>query len=110
MENDSVKQLLKCLIILYKEKNGGIVVLAKIIKKWSDGSVSIAVEAGKDDMNKEGTHVHVYKRGRRTDSRIPGNNRDLDDKDYDIAEKLYYENLREIESLCNAVIRGEYDH
>lgn len=37
--------------------------MAKIIKEWTDGSVSIAVESGKDDMNREGTHVHIYKNG-----------------------------------------------
>ena len=83
--------------------------MAKIIKEWSKGSVSIAVEAGKDDMNREGSHVHIYKRGRRTDSRIPGRNRDLDDSDFDTAEDLYYQNLSEIESLCMAVRDGKYD-
>lgn len=39
-------------------------------------------------MNKEGTHVHIYKRMRRTDSRIPGKNRDLDDADFDAAEEF----------------------
>ena len=83
--------------------------MAKIIKEWSEGSVSIAVESGKDDMNREGTHVHVYKRGRRTDSRIPGRNRDLDDRDFDTAEDLYYQHLSEIETLCRAVKDGNYD-
>ena len=83
--------------------------MAKIIKEWGEGSVSIAVEAGKNDMNREGTHVHVYKRGRRTDSRIPGNNRDLDPDDFDIAEDLYYRNLSEIDSLCKDVKDGKYD-
>lgn len=83
--------------------------MAKIIKEWVEGSVSIAVEAGKNDMNREGTHVHVYKRGRRTDSRIPGNNRDLDPDDFDIAEDLYYRNLSEIDSLCKDVKDGKYD-
>ena len=53
--------------------------MAKIVKEWSKGSISIAVEIGRDDMNRDGTHVHIYKRGRRTDSRIPGKNRDLDE-------------------------------
>lgn len=83
--------------------------MAKIIREWSEGSVSIAVEAGKDDMNREGSHVHVYKRGRRTDSRIPGKNRDLDDKDFDMAEDLYYRHISEIETLCNDVRDGKYD-
>ena len=83
--------------------------MAKIIEEWSKGSISIAVEAGKDDMNREGTHVHVYKRGRRTDSRIPGKNRDLDDNDFDTAEELYYRHLPEIEKLCRAVKDGKYD-
>lgn len=83
--------------------------MAKIIKEWSRGSVSIAVETGKDDMNREGTHVHIYKRGRRTDSRIPGKNRDLDSDDFDTAEDLYYQHLSEIETLCKAVKDGRYD-
>lgn len=83
--------------------------MAKIIREWSEGSVSIAVEVGKDDMNREGSHVHVYKRGRRTDSRIPGKNRDLDDKDFDMAEDLYYRHISEIETLCNDVRDGKYD-
>ncbi len=82
--------------------------MAKTIKEWSKGSVSIVVEAGKDDMNREGTHVHIYKRGRRTSSRIPGKNRDLDDDDFEIAEDLYYKNLSEIESYCNDVKNGRY--
>lgn len=28
--------------------------MATIIKEWSSGSISVAVEAGKDDMNREG--------------------------------------------------------
>lgn len=83
--------------------------MAKIIKKWENGSVSIAVEAGKDDMNREGTHVHIYKRGRRTLSRIPGRNRDVDDADFDVAEELYYRHLSEIETICQAVKDGKYD-
>lgn len=84
--------------------------MATIIKEWSAGSISIAVEAGKDDMNREGTHVHVYKRNRRTSTRIPGKNYDLDNKDYDIAEELYYVHLREIEQLCLDVKSGKYDN
>lgn len=84
--------------------------MAKRIKEWSDGSVSIVVEAGKDDMCSEGTHVHIYKRGRRTSSRIPGRNMDLDTKDYDIAESLYYRNLSEIERICAEVKAGKYDN
>lgn len=83
--------------------------MAKILKQWSDGSVSIAVEAGKDDMNREDTHVHIYKRGRRTNSRIPGRNKDLDDRDFEIAGKLYDNNLSEIEQWCQAVKDGKYD-
>lgn len=83
--------------------------MAKTIKEWSRGSISIAVEAGKDDMNREGPHVHVYKRGRRTDSRIPGKNRDLDDADFNVAEELYYQHSSEIETLCKAVKDGRYD-
>jgi len=83
--------------------------MATIIRQWSKGSVSIAVEAGVDDMRREGTHVHIYKRGRRTDSRIPGRNRDLDDEDFDTAEDLYYDNIREIESICEDVADGKYD-
>lgn len=83
--------------------------MAKIVKEWSKGSISIAVEIGRDDMNRDGTHVHIYKRGRRTDSRIPGKNRDLDDGDFDTAEDLYYKHLSEIEALCNEVKTGRYD-
>ncbi len=83
--------------------------MAKIIKEWESGSVSIAVEAGKDDMNREGTHVHIYKRRRRTSSRIPGRNRDVDDADFDVAEALYYRHLSEIETICQAVKDGKYD-
>lgn len=83
--------------------------MATIIKEWSSGSISVAVEAGKDDMNREGTHVHVYKRGRRTQTRIPGMNRDLDTKDFDVAEQLYYSNYSQINSICNDVIAGKYD-
>ncbi|MGN0413849.1 MAG: hypothetical protein ACI4FV_12525 [Lachnospiraceae bacterium] len=84
--------------------------MAKIIKEWNEGSVSIAVEAGKDDMNREGTHVHIYKRGRRTNSRIPGKNLDLDDNDFDKAEALYYRHLSEIKALCEDVKAGKYDN
>ena len=83
--------------------------MAKVIKEWKSGSVSIVVEAGKDDMNREGTHVHIYKRGRRTSSRIPGKNRDIDDADFDAAEELYYQHLSEIETICRAVKDGKYD-
>lgn len=82
--------------------------MGKVVKDWTDGSVSVAVESGKDDMNREGTHVHVYKRGRRTDTRIPGRNKDLDDKDFDIAEKLYYANYSEIDKLCKEVKEGKH--
>ena len=54
-------------------------------------------------------HVHVYKRNRRTSTRIPGKNYDLDDKDYDIAEKLYYEHFKEIERFCLDIKDGKYD-
>lgn len=83
--------------------------MAKIIKEWSSGSVSIAVEAGKNHMNSEDAHVHIYKRGRRTDSRIPGSNKDLDSKDFDIAEDLYYQHLSEIEKFCQEVKDGKHD-
>lgn len=83
--------------------------MTKIIREWSEGSVSIAVEAGKDDMNREGIHVHVYKRGRRTGSRIPGKNRDLDNKDFDTAKDLCYRHISEIETLCDDVRDGKYD-
>ena len=83
--------------------------MAKIVKEWSSGSVSIAVEAGKDSMNSDGTHVHIYKRGRRTRSRIPGRNLDLDPKDFAEAEALFDRNYREIERLCNDVKTGKYD-
>ena len=89
--------------------SGGVMFMATIIKAWSKGSVSIAVESGKDDMNREGTHVHVYKNGRRTESRIPGRNKGLDNKDYYTAETLYDENLYEIDKYCADVKNGKYD-
>ena len=78
------------------------------VKKWERGSIAIAVERGKDHMCHEDTHVHIYKRGRRTDSRIPGGNADLDRKDYETAEKLYRENYREIVKYCDEVKHGVY--
>ena len=84
--------------------------MAKIVKQFGDrDNVMIAVEAGKDDANREGVHVHVYKRGRRTDTRIPGNNRDLDDKDYDKAYELFNSNYSEIRDYYERVARGEFD-
>lgn len=83
--------------------------MATIIKEWSNGSISIAVEAGRDDMNREGTHVHIYKRNRRTSSRIPGRNLDLDDKDYAVAEELYSSHYYEIEQICSDIKDGKYD-
>lgn len=86
--------------------------MAKVIRKWEDGSVSVAVEAGKDDMCSEGTHVHVYKNGRRTQTWISltktkGN--DLDTKDVKTAEDLFERNYSEIDALCDGVKNGEYD-
>lgn len=83
--------------------------MAKIIKEWTSGSVSIAVEAGRDDANREGAHVHIYKRGRRTSSRIPGRNLDLDTDDFNVAEELYDRNYNEIRTLCDEVANGKYD-
>ena len=83
--------------------------MGKVLKEWSEGSVSIAVEAGKDEMNNEKTHVHIYKRGRRTKSRIPGGNVDLDNRDYDTAMKLYNRNFSEIDKWCKDVEAGKYD-
>ena len=83
--------------------------MATIIKEWSNGSISIAVEAGKDDANRERTHVHVYKNGKRTQSRIPGKCPDIDDSDADKAEQLYYDNLSEIEETYQDVKDGKYD-
>lgn len=87
--------------------------MATIIKEWEGkASVSIAVEAGKDDMNKEGTHVHVYKRSRRTEVWISirgTKGKGLDDDDVEIAEKLFDDNYREIDSLCDRVKKGEFD-
>ncbi len=83
--------------------------MAKKIKEWSKGSISIVVESGKDDMNKEGIHVHIYKRNRRTNSRIPGSNKDLDRQDFETAEDLYERNYSEIRSLCQDVKDGKYD-
>ena len=86
--------------------------MATVIKRWEDGSVAIAVEAGKDDMCSEGTHVHVYKNGRRTETWISltkkrGN--DLDYKDIQTAERLFDRNYREIDSLCDDLKKGKYD-
>lgn len=83
--------------------------MVTIIKAWSNGSISIAVEAGKDDANRKGTHVHVYKNGRRTQSRIPEKCPDIDDSDEDKAEQLYYDNLYEIEKIYHDVKDGKYD-
>lgn len=87
--------------------------MAAIIKEWSCGSVSIAVESGKDDMNSEGTHVHVYKRRRRTNTRISINEtkgKDLDENDKRTAEKLFEDNYYEIDSICDDVKNGKYDN
>lgn len=83
--------------------------MAKVIKEWGTYRVSIAVEAGKDDANREDTHVHVYKRGRRTQTRIPGNNKDLDREDFEIAQDLFEENYKEISKLYEDVKNGKYD-
>lgn len=82
--------------------------MAKVVKSWSKGSVSIAVEAGKDDANREEVHVHVYKNDKRTKSRIPGSCKDIDDKDADIAEQLFYDNLSEIRNYYEDVKKGLY--
>lgn len=83
--------------------------MATIIDQWCEGSVCVAVEAGKDDMNREGTHVHIYKSGRRTKSRIPGKNIDMDSKDFYIAERLFNKHYYEIDKLCDDVKKGKYD-
>ena len=82
--------------------------MATIIAAWTCGSIKIAVEAGRADMNHEGTHVHIYKNNHRTRSRIPGINKDLDYKDYDTAEQLYYNNLAEITRICEEVAAGKH--
>lgn len=86
--------------------------MATIIKEWIEGSVSIAVEAGKDDMNSEGTHVHVYKGGKRTKVWISmtktKGEKDLDPKDVKTAENLFDRNYKEIDSLCDDVKKGKY--
>ena len=87
--------------------------MAKIIKEWSEGSVSIAVEAGKDDANRENVHVHVYKRGRRTDARISTWNSSasgIDNEDYEIACKLFSRYLSDIKYYYEKVKNGEYDN
>ncbi len=83
--------------------------MAKIVKEYGDFGLSIAVEAGRDDANREAVHVHVYKRGRRTNTRIPGGNRDLDKKDYDNACDLFGKNYSEIEKIYKDVAAGKYD-
>lgn len=83
--------------------------MATIAEEWSNGSISIAVECGKDDANRESCHVHVYKNGRRTSSRFPGKQPDLDSKDADKAEALYYDHLYEIQRVYNDVKEGKYD-
>jgi len=83
--------------------------MAKIVKEFGDYNLSVGVESGKDDANKEPVHVHVYKRGRRTDTRIPGRNRDLDSKDYDRACELFDRYYREIYEWYNRVKAGEFD-
>ena len=86
--------------------------MAKIVKEWPGTLVSIAVEVGRDDANKEQTHVHVYKNGRRTDARISlGKCYDtgINDKEYDEAERLFNQNLREIERYYQEVKDGKHD-
>ncbi len=87
--------------------------MGKPVKMWEDGSVGIAVESGKDTMNRElragGPHVHVYKNRKRTDSRIPGRNKDLDANDYRAAEKLFDKHYKEIATLCKEVAEGKHD-
>ena len=82
------------------------------VKKWVEGSVAIAVERGRDAMKQElragGPHAHVYKNGKRTDSRIPGKNKDVDAKDYRIAEKLFDKYYYDIKRECEKVAAGEY--
>lgn len=83
--------------------------MAKIVREWiGTNGISIAVEHGKDDANKEETHVHVYKRGRRTQSRIPGKCKDIDSADEEIAGKLYDNNLNEIDKYYQDVKNGIY--
>lgn len=83
--------------------------MGKPIRKWSDGSIAIAVEAGKQDAQREEMHVHVYKNGRRTDSRLPGSCMDIDEKDARTAERLYQRNYDEIREYYEAVADGVYD-
>ena len=83
--------------------------MAKVVKIWNKGSISVAVEVGKDDANNESVHVHVYKNGRRTKSRIPGNCPDIDSKDALIADQLFYDNYYEISKYYQEVKDGKYD-
>lgn len=86
--------------------------MGKPVREWSNDSISIAVEGGKDDANKEReAHVHVYKSNRRTEIRIAlsgttGNG--LDNKDIETAERLFDQNLREIEKEYEKVRNGYY--
>lgn len=83
--------------------------MGKTIKEWSDGSVSIVIDADKSEANNETEpHVHVRKRGRRTNTRIPGSKVDIDPKDYDTAYDLYVDNLREIERIYYDIRDGKY--
>lgn len=87
--------------------------MAKPVCEWSDGSISVAVESGMYDANKEEMHVHVYKRGRRTDTRISlkgTEGRDLDRSDVEKAEALFDKNYYEIVKEYEKVKDGYYGH
>jgi len=73
--------------------------VATIANEWSEGSVSIAVETGKDDANREGVHVHIYKKGSRTKAFISLSDyskKGIDENDFETACKLFNQNFSEI--------------
>ena len=85
--------------------------MATPVRQWTSGSISIAVESGKDDANRESVHVHVYKNGRRTDARISlrdSSSRGIDNQDFEIAGRLFDDNLNEIQREYEKVKNGNY--
>jgi len=85
--------------------------MAKPVWTASDGSITIAVESGKDDANHERVHVHVYKNGRRTNTRIQDGyaiGSDLDASDVKAAENLYDRNYSDIRGEYEKVKQGYY--
>ena len=79
------------------------------VKSWGNGRITIAVEAGKWDTNREQPHVHVYKNGKRTEARLPGNNSGiLDYQDEKAANSLYDDNYNDIQETYQDVRDGKY--